>query len=448
LRVSSVCLLATSALFASVDADAQQSAGTAARHAILAGVAVDSIRGGVLQGASVFISGTSLSATTDSSGRFRITGIPAGSRVMEIQHPLLDSLGLALTTRPKTFSDGDSSFVMLSVPSAQTYAPTRCSAEDIARGPALIVGTVAEADSGEPSQGASVSVTWTDYVVAKRSVKAIPQRRSVVVAPDGKFTLCGLPEDLIAGVVATRQRDTTAAVEVNLESLVGTVALRLPPARAANATSTRTASISGRIVDHLGNPAKGARVAIEADDAVAITEGDGTFILNGLRIGTRRLTIRKIGFEPVERAVDVPPDGANGLNIPLGKSVSVLKGIVVRAVRDFGLQRIGFTERKGRVPGAFLSPEDVARRNGPRVSSLLETVPVYRRPGCTRYFIDGFIQPIGETPDDYLSGAEIGAVEVYGTGFVPPEFFSTMRTGERCKAVVIWTRWKIDRLAK
>ena len=366
---------------------------------------------------------------------------------MEVQHPLLDSLGLALTTRPKTFSDGDSSFVMLSVPSARTYAPTRCSPEEMARGPALIVGTVSEADSGEPSKGASVSVTWTDYDVTKKSVKAVPQRRSVLVAPDGNFTLCGLPDDLIAGVLATRQRDTTAAVEVNLDELVGTVALRLPPVRAADA-SIATASISGRVVDHVGNPAKGARIAVEADDAVAITEGDGTFILSKLRIGTRRLTIRKIGFEPVERAVDVPPDGANGLNLALGKSVSVLKGIVVRAVRDFGLQRVGFTQRKGRAPGAFLGPDDVARRNGPRLSTLLETVPVYRRPGCTRYFIDGFIQPIGEIPDDYLSGSDIGAVEVYGTGFVPPEFFATMRNGARCKAVVIWTRWKIDRLAR
>jgi len=431
-----------------IGAQAQQPSAIAKR-AILTGVAVDSIRGGFLRGASVFVSGTALSATTDSSGRFRIEGIPSGTRTMEIQHPLLDSLGIALTTTPKSFGEGDSSFVMLSVPSAQTYAPTRCSPEELAKGQALIVGTVTEADSGEPSAGASVSVTWTDYVVAKRSVKAVPQRRSVPVAPDGRFTLCGLPDDLVAGVVATRQKDTTAAVEVNLASLVGTVSLKLPPTRGENATaSTETASISGIVVDGEGNPAKAARIAVEADDAVVMTEADGTFILNRLRIGTRRLTIRKIGFEPVERAVDVPPDGANGLTLALGKSVSVLKSIVVRAVRDFGLQRVGFTERKGRVPGAFLGPSDIARRNGPRISTLLETVPVFKRPGCTRYFIDGFIQPPGETPDEYLSGAEIGAVEVYGTGFVPPEFFATMRSGQTCKAVVIWTRWKIDRLAR
>lgn len=371
---------------------------------------------------------------------------------MEIQHPLLDSLRLALTTTPKLFSDGDSSFVMLSVPSARTYAPTKCSSNDLAKGPALIVGTVRDADSDQPSTGASVSVTWTDYEVAKRSVKAVPQRRSAPVSPEGNFVICGLPDDLVAGVVATRQTDTTAAVEVSLESLIGTVALKLPPPRAATSkenapVSRETASISGRVVDGDGNPAKGARVAVEADDAVVNTETDGTFILNGLRLGTRRLTIRKIGFEPVERAVDIPSDGLMGLNLELGKSVSVLKSIVVRAVRDFGLQRVGFAQRKGVVPGSFIAPEDIALRNGPRLSTLMQTVPLMKRPGCTRIFIDGFLQPVGD-PDEYLSGAEIGAVEFYGTGFVPPEFFSSMPSGRPCKAIIVWTRWKIDRLAR
>ena len=423
---------------------------------MLAGVAVDSIRGGYLRGASVFVSGTPLSAITDASGRFKIEGIPSGSRVLEIQHPLLDSLRLALTSNPKLFSDGDSSFVMLSVPSAQTYAPTRCSPADLAKGPALIVGTVTDADSGQPSTGASVSVTWTDYEVGKRSVKALPQRRVASVSPAGDFTICGLPFDLVAGVVASRERDTTAAVEIDLEAMIGTVSLKLPPPRKAGdaarsttepLTSSARASISGRVVDREGNLAKGARVAVEADEVSVNTEPDGTFILNGLRLGTRRLTIRKIGFEPVERSLDIPSDGLMGLNLELGKSVSVLKGIVVRAVRDFGLQRVGFAGRKDKVAGVFFEPNDIEIRNGPRLRELLETVPLLRRGGCTKYFIDGFLQPPGD-PDDFLSGAEIGAVEVYGTGFVPPEFVTASRSSQPCKAVVIWTKWKIDRLAR
>lgn len=445
------------ALLLATGAGAQQSP-PVAKRAIMAGVAVDSIRGGFLRGASVFVSGTALSATTDSAGRFRIEGIPSGARSLEIQHPLLDSLALTLATAPRSFNDGDSSFVMLSVPSARTYAAASCSAEDRTRGPALITGTVHDADTEKPSKGASVSIGWTDYEIAQKSIKALPQRRVVPVSESGAFRICGLPEDLVAAVVASRGNDSTAAVELDLKSLVGTVALKLPPARApvaivldsVSASTTPApapgaAFISGSVLDVNGKPARGARVAIDADDAVATTRADGTFSLTGLRPGTRRLTVRKIGFEPVEKAVEVRPDGTPDMKLTLGKSVEVLKSIVVRAKVDFGLQRVGFTQRKqGPRPGVFFAPRDIELRNGPRLGDLLRTVPMMRRPGCVRYFIDGFLQAPGD-PDEYLSGAEIGAVEVYSSNFGPVEFMAYTPTGGRCSAVVVWTKWKIDK---
>lgn len=142
--------------------------------------------------------------------------------------------------------------------------------------------------------------------------------------------------------------------------------------------------------------------------------------------------------------MDIPPSGLSGVSLPLGKSVAVLKSMVVKATRELGLQRVGFDDRKRRRPGVFFTPRDIEIRNGPSVKDLLRTVPLMRRPGCVRYFVDGFLQAQGE-PDEYLSGFEIGAVEVYGTGFVPADFFSFTPGGMPCKAVVIWTKWKIDR---
>ena len=124
--------------------------------AILSGATVDSIRGGYLKGASIFVSGTALSATTDSTGRFKLSGIPAGSRFIEVQHPLLDSLGLTLVTPAQNFADSDSSFVLISVPSARTYAASTCTAEQRNQGPGVIAGSVTDADGVTPSQGATV----------------------------------------------------------------------------------------------------------------------------------------------------------------------------------------------------------------------------------------------------------------------------------------------------
>ncbi|HEX2723746.1 MAG TPA: carboxypeptidase regulatory-like domain-containing protein [Gemmatimonadaceae bacterium] len=439
--------------------DAQQPAARTLRPAVLAGVVLDSIRGGYLRGASVFISGTGLSATTDSLGRFRIDGIPAGARVMEVQHPLLDSLAIALTTTRRIFNDGDSSFVMLSVPSPRTYAASTCTPGDAAKGPSLIVGTVTDAATGRPSAGASVSVSWTDYEVGRKSILSLPQHHSTQVSAEGNFRICGLPEDLTAAaVVASRASDSTAAVEVNLVGIVATVALKLPAPRAASVSGTApapdtvapsptqgTSFISGRVFTADGAAAGNARVAVEDDDAVVNTKSDGTFTLSGVRPGTRRLTVRKIGFEPFDKAVEISADGTTDVRLVLGKSVAVLKNVVVRAVRDFGLQRVGFTERKSKRSGYFIDPNMVDLRNGPPVGQLVRTLPISRRPGCMRYFIDGHLQAAGSDPDEYLSGSEVGAVEVYSSGFVPAEFVSFTATGRPCTTVVIWTKWKLSR---
>lgn len=122
----------------------------------------------------------------------------------------------------------------------------------------------------------------------------------------------------------------------------------------------------------------------------------------------------------------------------------MIEKIVVSANRQSGLESLGFYERKRRRPGVFFEPKDIEIRGNPSVKDLLRTVPIMRRPGCTRYFVDGWLQPLGD-PDEYLSGFEIGAVEVYGSGFVPPEYYSFTISGGACRSVVIWTKWKTDR---
>ena len=66
----------------------------------VAGIAVDSVRGGYLRDAIVSVLGTKRIGITDSLGRFRIDSVPAGSRALRLSHPLLDTLGLSVTTNP------------------------------------------------------------------------------------------------------------------------------------------------------------------------------------------------------------------------------------------------------------------------------------------------------------------------------------------------------------
>lgn len=425
---------------------------------------MDSIRGGYLQGAVVFIGGTTLSAVTNSAGRFRIDNVPAGTRVIEVQHPLLDTLAISLVTKPQTFVPGDSVRVILSTPSARTVIEGTCSASDRALGSAVVVGTVLDAGSDKPAAGASVTVAWTDYQILKKSILNAPQRRVATVAADGSYRICGLPDDLVAGVVASRGADTTAVVNVNFAPLIAVASFRLPPAKKpadavapspAGVVSTGTtasssagaaspATLTGKVVDGSGKPLPNARVAVEADAAVAITSADGSFRLHGLRPGTRALSVRRLGHRPVELAVELTAGATANQTVALTKEVRVLNTVQVRALRELGLDRVGFTERQRNSGGTFIGVKEIEIRNSPRLNDLLRPVQSLRRPGCVRYFVDGRLwsATAGSNPDEYLSGSEIGAVEVYSSLFAPAEFQS-FSSGRPCKIVAVWTRWKL-----
>src|SRR5687768_10766219 len=84
-------------------------------HALVTGVAVDSVRGGYLRGAIVSVSGTSLSAITDSSGRFRIDSVAPGLRHLEVMHPLLDSIGLRVRSPERDLDAGDTTSFILAI---------------------------------------------------------------------------------------------------------------------------------------------------------------------------------------------------------------------------------------------------------------------------------------------------------------------------------------------
>jgi len=71
-------------------AAAQESRGRT--FGVVRGLAVDSLRGGVLRGARIEIEGTQRAAVTDSAGRFTIDSVPPGTHRLFLMHPLFDTL--------------------------------------------------------------------------------------------------------------------------------------------------------------------------------------------------------------------------------------------------------------------------------------------------------------------------------------------------------------------
>ncbi len=453
--------------------------------ATINGVAVDSVRGGYLRGAIVSISGTTLSGMTDSLGRFSIDSVPAGTRYLELMHPLLDSLNLVVRSPQREIAAGSHTSFLLAVPSPQTIVSSKCGPADLARGAAALVGTVLDADTEVPAREATVSVEWTDYKLTNKNVARLPQRRLGAVRPNGTYRVCGIPTDLVTGVVAYRGADSTAAVPVNFSNGIEIVGFHLPVATAAVIASVAIPSatpgakapahqtspvvprgksvLNGKVVDAGARPLAGARVALEADDAATTTDNEGKFSLSGLRSGTRSLSVRRLGFAAVEVPVDLNTVTPRDVTVTMSRFVPVLDAVRVSAVRKLGLSRVGFTERKTAGNGKFYGPDDIAARNPQKLNSLLETAP-YLRMGtdaeghryvtgrlnaCVKYYVDGHAWYSGRnndwqmSPDNFLSGAELAGIEIYDELSAPPEFHNFSSAGGNCAVVVIWTKQKL-----
>jgi hypothetical protein len=406
----------------------------------------------VLSGAFVRVSGSSLSSVADSAGRFIIPGVPAGDHQFEVFHPFLDTLRLALRTDVRRSTGRDSMLVIVGTPSVKTLVALKCSADDRRRGEAMAIGFVANAVTDEPVPGAQVTVEWVDYDLRNKSIVRTPQYRVVPVAPDGTYKVCGIPKDIDSGIYASRGRDTTAARVASFASGLALASFRLsPPGERAVAT------VAGKVVDSAGRAVVGARVSAEMETAVAVTREDGTFELDGLEHGTRAVIVRKLGFLPVTQAVEVGPV-TTPLRIALDTFVPVLETVRITARRDFFLDRVGFSTRRKSSSGRFFTPDEIARRNPYRLSDLLSMVPSLRRyrtfdgkdeitaraGGCVRYFVDGARWfPGAEGPNHFISGNELGAVEVYSNLSTPGEYITTDQNGQICSAIVIWTKWKL-----
>jgi hypothetical protein len=133
--------------------------------ATITGVAVDSVRGGYLTGATIALSSTDRIAITDSVGRFRFDSVARGTYSLRLAHPLLDTLAIAISTRPFELEPDEAKAFVLAVPSASTVVGRKCSADDQKLGGSVLTGMVLDADTKMPG-------THTRPVCTKNRLRA------------------------------------------------------------------------------------------------------------------------------------------------------------------------------------------------------------------------------------------------------------------------------------
>ncbi|MEX1187550.1 MAG: carboxypeptidase-like regulatory domain-containing protein [Gemmatimonadaceae bacterium] len=421
-------------------------------HAVLHGIAVDSLRGGVLRGAGLRVIGTARMGVTDSLGRFRIDSVPAGSHSVELFHELLDTLGVRVRTEPLVFGADSVVSLVLGIPSGLTMVRAKCGSSAPDQG--AIMGMVLSADTDDALTGVNVRLSWTELSVGREfGIREEPRQHAVLTDAAGRYKFCGLPNELTADISAERGRDNTGRIPVGYEAaMLVVVALFLPtsdsaqvaavaPGAAAGAAgSAPGASLQGLVVDSAGLPLAGAHVRLGS--GAAVTDSTGRFALSGLVFGSQMLVVRRLGYLPAELVVHLTRRAPREVVVRLDTYVPVLEAVFIEARRSLGLERVGFTARQRSGLGRYLSPVDLAKRYAFNVSDFLRHFPPPRRGAfgraCTSYWVDG-MRWRGNV-DEFMSPDEVAAIEVYSQAFAPAEFRDNFNN---CRVVVIWSKWKL-----
>lgn len=232
----------------------------------------------------------------------------------------------------------------------------------------------------------------------------------------------------------------------------GRIELVLRPARSGVAALVR-----GRVVDSTGAPIGFAQVRVGPSGEQA-TDDSGRFDI-ALRVAGRLpITVRRIGYRPLEMALTSMPDSA--LRLVLHPLVGTLATVHIDADRTVAsLERSGFYARlregaRGANTGHFIGPEEIDRRRPIRASALLEGISgikvlpisskryaVYGTNGCAMtVFIDGvrassLSARVATDIDELIAPTALAGIEVYSRANAPADYRIADGT---CGVVLMW----------
>ena len=229
-------------------------------------------------------------------------------------------------------------------------------------------------------------------------------------------------------------------------------------------TTVRSGTARYRAVvrDWSGRPVPNARARM-LGHRYALTDEDGSVVLDSLPAGSQTLEVLAVGYFPDRRLVEVRSDRSPADTITLTALQSALDTVRVTAGRGVS----GFDMRRRGTVGQFITAADIERENPKNTTSLLRTrdglrytfdrvgnpfIAMTAGPGraCRpAIYVDGFPPPpappavAGVASLNWMvHPEEIGGVEIYNSpAMVPAQFAGGgMRT---CGVIVFWTREKL-----
>lgn len=223
----------------------------------------------------------------------------------------------------------------------------------------------------------------------------------------------------------------------------------------------RPATLRGNVRDSSNSPISYATVAWGAPPQSLQSTDSGSFEIAGLTPGRTHITVRRLGFVPVEFDLVLRPGVIKPIIVTMVAAPGRLAAVAVEtsspedtdSMRAARFKATGFFDRMAIHRGYFIPPREVDNRRPAFVSDLLYGVPGVRMLGTPhsasvrylsttgqcrlRIYLDGQPAPDG---DDFIPGSDIKAVEIYTSlAEVPGSFMPSPLKGY-CGSIVVWTR--------
>ena len=220
----------------------------------------------------------------------------------------------------------------------------------------VLVGTIADT-AGRPLAGADVIVLGTAVRTRSR--------------PDGRFTLGGVPAGDVNVVFRKLGYEATDVALTVVANTQMSLAVRLGPLaqalEAVNVSATLFNELGGFVVDAAGRPVRGADVTIDGSGRSARTREDGAFLFLDVAVGRYLMRVRKLGFTPQQRALEMVRQIERTITFRLSSLAQNLSAVEITAQSGFSardsIARRDFLSRR-RMAGSqsdLLTSEDLAR---------------------------------------------------------------------------------------
>ena len=221
---------------------------------------------------------------------------------------------------------------------------------------------------------------------------------------------------------------------------------------AGTAQSAPGAIVTGTVRDTAGGAI--AQVQLIVAGARTLTDSAGRFSLVGLPAGPTMLSVRRLGYAPLETRLRLQEGGVDTLDVTLVAVPGQLPELTTDAEAMERSSLAGFYRRREIGNGFFFNRRELDSTRVVRISDVLRRLPGVRlvpdRSGRVHlrmsrsgncppdFWIDGQRAPYLGVDD--LPLRDLQAMEVYrGASGVPPEFNNRLGN-PACGVVVIWTR--------